>query len=149
MKTVRYTLPIFFIVASIIYGALIIQLPPATLGMPSGPMQFPLFVCISIFIFSVIDLLNVRKENLKDNGDLALLTKGNSLKIIAIIIGTCTIYTLAFEWLGYLLATNLFLAGLLFYLNGTKKWLMNTIVTLVVSFSTWYSFTQLLEITLP
>ncbi|MBM7599319.1 putative tricarboxylic transport membrane protein [Virgibacillus halotolerans] len=149
MKTVRYTLPIFFIVASIIYGVLIIQLPPATLGMPSGPKQFPLFVCIGIFIFAVIDLMNIHKENLKDNEDLALLTKGNSFKIIVIIIGICIIYTMVFEWLGYLLATVLFLAGLLFYLNGFKKWLMNMIVTLVVSFSTWYGFTQLLQISLP
>ncbi|WP_149474420.1 tripartite tricarboxylate transporter TctB family protein [Oceanobacillus polygoni] len=149
MQTIRYTLPILFIVASVIYGVMIIQLPSATLGNPNGPMLFPLFVCIGVLIFSIIDLVNVRKESDNDNEDLKMMAQRNSFKLIVTIIGICLIYTFIFERLGYLFATILFMAALMFYLNGIKKWGLNLIVTLVVSFSTWYGFTQLLQISLP
>lgn len=146
---IRYAMPVMFIIGSVIYGTMIIQLDPATLGNPDGPKFFPLFVCAGLLIFPIADLVNVRKQIHAKNQDLELIAQLKSFKLIAIIIGICVIYTLIFEHVGYLIATILFMGALMFYLNGMKKWLLNVVVTLVVSISTWYGFTELLQISLP
>lgn len=149
VTTLRYSLPVIFIIGSVIYGIMIFNLPLASLGEPELPRYFPGFVCAGILIFSLIDLINIRKENYKENEDLHLIVDSRSVKLISIILLICLGYALLFEILGYLISTILFIGSLLFYLNGKKTWKMNVIVTLVVVLSTWYSFTQLLDITLP
>lgn len=149
LTAARYSVPVVFIIGSIIYGVLIFNLPLASLGEPSLPKYFPGFVCAGIFIFSVLDLIKVKQENYFENEDLKLMVDSKSVKLVLIILAICLGYTLTFEVLGYLLSTILFIGSLLFYLNGLKKWKMNIIVTVIVSFSTWYSFTELLGITLP
>lgn len=153
MQAIRYTLPLLFLVGSLIYGVMIIQLPQASLGNPHGPILFPTFVCFGIFVFSLIDLVSVyRQSKLEEenrNEDLEVLARKTSLKLILVIIAICLLYTLMFEWLGYLVSTIIFMALLMFYLNGLKKWVLNVTVSLIVSLSTWYAFTQLLEISLP
>ena len=63
VTTLRYSLPVIFIIGSVIYGIMILSLPFATLGEPELPRYFPGFVCAGIFIFALIDLINIRKEN--------------------------------------------------------------------------------------
>ncbi|WP_080873879.1 tripartite tricarboxylate transporter TctB family protein [Oceanobacillus timonensis] len=147
--TIRYAMPLMFIIGSVIYGTMIIQLDPATLGNPNGPKFFPLFVCAGLLVFSIADLVNVRKQIYAKNKDLEQIAQLKSFKLIGMIIGICVVYALIFEIVGYLIATLLFMAALMFYLNGMKKWRLNVIVTLVVSVATWYSFTELLQISLP
>lgn len=149
VHAVRYAVPIIFIIGSMVYAVMIYNLPPASLGEPEAPSYFPWFVFAGIFIFSIIDLVKIRTENYQDNEELKILVEPSSIKLILIILGCCLGYTLLFEILGYLISTLLFIGALLFYLNGFKTWKMNIIVAVVVSFSTWYSFTQLLDITLP
>ncbi|QDI92206.1 tripartite tricarboxylate transporter TctB family protein [Salicibibacter halophilus] len=149
MRAFRLSLPILFISLSLIYMIMIFQLPPALLGDPYAPRYFPMIVAAGILIFAVIDLVNVRGENVEDNQDLAVLLKKDSLKIIGVIVALCVGYALIFEWVGFLAATLLFLGALMFYLNGYQRWVLNLTVTLIFSFSSWYIFSQLLEISLP
>ncbi|QQK78937.1 tripartite tricarboxylate transporter TctB family protein [Salicibibacter cibi] len=149
MRAVRLSFPIFFITISLIYLIMIFQLPSALLGDPYAPRYFPTIVAAGILVFAVIDLINVRTENVETNEDLAALIKKDSLKIIGVILALCVGYALIFEWLGFLIATLLFLGALMFYLNGYRRWVLNLTVTLIFSFSSWYIFSQLLEISLP
>lgn len=142
-------MPIFFITVSLAYAYLILRLPVANLGDPHGPFYFPIFICIGLLVFSVLDLIQLKRSDFKKNEELELLLQPKLIKIIGIIILLCVAYTLLFERIGFLPATILFLGSLLFYLNGRNKWLLNTIVTAIFSFSTWYIFTQLLDISLP
>ncbi|WP_052365923.1 tripartite tricarboxylate transporter TctB family protein [Geomicrobium sp. JCM 19055] len=68
---------------------------------------------------------------------------------LGVILALCLLYTLIFERVGFFLSTVIFLAAIMFFLNGKKKWLLNIIVTLVVAGSSWYVFSYLLEISLP
>ncbi|KQL58784.1 MULTISPECIES: tripartite tricarboxylate transporter TctB family protein [Bacillaceae] len=150
MQVVRLSMPLFFIVLSVAYALLILQLPQATLGDPLAPIYFPLAICIGLFLFAIIDLIQVLKEK-GDHAteDLQLLVQKSTLLTIGVVILLCIAYTLLFDFAGFLLSTILFLVALLFYLNGLKKWLMNVLVTGIVSFSTWFIFSDLLEISLP
>ncbi len=49
MQVVRLSMPLFFIVLSVAYALLILQLPQATLGDPLAPIYFPLAICIGLF----------------------------------------------------------------------------------------------------
>ncbi|UTR06215.1 tripartite tricarboxylate transporter TctB family protein [Alkalihalobacillus sp. LMS6] len=150
MHVVRFTMPLFFIVLSVAYGMLIIQLPQATLGDPMAPFYFPIAICIGLFLFAVIDLVQVvKKKEHQYEEDVALLVRKSTIKTIAVIVTMCVVYTLMFEYTGFLLSTILFLAMLLFYLNGKRKWVMNVLVTGIVSISAWFIFSYLLEISLP
>lgn len=150
MHAVRLSMPLFFIVLSVAYGILILQLPQATLGDALAPLYFPTAICIGLFLFSIIDLVQVmKKKEEAATEDLLLLVRKSTLTTIGVIVVLCIIYTLLFEYAGFLLSTVMFLAALLFYLNGKTKWRVNILVTGIVSLSTWYIFSQLLEISLP
>ncbi|MBM7634145.1 tripartite tricarboxylate transporter TctB family protein [Geomicrobium sediminis] len=149
MYIIRLSLPVLFIVASLIYAIMIFQLQPAMLGEPNAPRYFPLIICTGILIFSIVDLINMRKENIRQNEDLEMLSRKSTLKVVGIVLGFCLVYTLIFEHLGFLISTILFLGALLFYLNGLKHWILNLSVTIITAFTTWYTFSFLLEISLP
>ncbi|WP_185970868.1 tripartite tricarboxylate transporter TctB family protein [Alkalicoccobacillus porphyridii] len=149
MNTVRLSMPVFFIVVSLGYAFLIMRLPTANLGDPYGPFYFPLFICIGLFIFSVVDFIQLKRSEPEENEELQLLLDPKLLKIIGVILALCVMYTAIFEIVGFLIATVLFLGALLFYLNGRTKWVLNLVVTAIFSFSAWYIFTQLLDISLP
>ncbi len=91
----------------------------------------------------------MKEKGEKDTEDLQLLVQKSTLITIGVIILLCLAYTLLFDYAGFLLSTVVFLVVLLFYLNGLKKWRMNVLVTGIVSFSTWFIFSHLLEISLP
>jgi len=59
------------------------------------------------------------------------------------------IYAFVFEKIGFLISTILFLGGLLFVINGRKKWVTNIVISFVFSFTAWYAFSQLLKVSLP
>ncbi|WP_390175492.1 tripartite tricarboxylate transporter TctB family protein, partial [Staphylococcus pseudintermedius] len=59
------------------------------------------------------------------------------------------IYTIIFERIGFLISTVLFLAAVMFLVNGFQHWLKNLIVAIVFSGVAWYTFAQLLDVSLP
>lgn len=77
-----------------------------------------------------------------------LLQKKTLIRLGATVV-MIIIYALIFERLGFLISTILFLGGVLFLINGVKHWLQNIIVALVFSGITWYTFSQLLDVSLP
>lgn len=150
MLAIRLSLPILFMIISLVYAILIVQLPHETLGNPTAPLYFPAVVCVGLFLFSVIDLIQtIKKKYIEPSEDLIALTRSRTIRVTSVIIILCIGFTLIFELAGFLLSTVLFLATILFYLNGMKKWLTNLVVTGIVSFSIWFIFSRLLEIVLP
>lgn len=150
MQAVRLSLPLCFISLSVLYALAIARLPEATLGDPNAPSYFPIAICAGLLLFSIIDFIQVvKRRNARAEEDLLALVKKQTLAKITVVSLLCVGYTLLFDYAGFLLATVLFLGALLFYLNGKEKWLANLLVTIIVSFSIWYIFSQLLEISLP
>lgn len=149
MKAVKLGTPILMIVISLAFLINSFSIPKATMGNPNGPLYFPIGLSVFMFVLSVIYLINEIRNLNEENEDIKALFQGRVLKLIGVSIVLGIIYALIFEKLGFLISTIIFLGGLLFYVNGVKKWLVNIIVAVAFSFVTWYSFAELLGVSLP
>lgn len=143
------SVPIFVIVVGIIFLIGTINLPKANLGNPNGPIYFPMGISILLLIFGVIYFFQELKNLDKDNEKIRQLFSGRVAKLIGCTIVLGVGYSLIFDMIGFLLSTILFLGALLFLINGVKKWKTNIIVTLAFSYVSWYSFSELLGVSLP
>jgi putative tricarboxylic transport membrane protein len=67
--------------------------------------------------------------------------------IIVGVTAWTSVYVFAFERLGYMLATLIFLLGLMAYFNR-GRWLMNVTTALLFVLISYFSFTKLLGVSL-
>ncbi|MCD2137883.1 tripartite tricarboxylate transporter TctB family protein [Salinicoccus halitifaciens] len=150
MDVIRYIMPIFLILIASVYLILTFNLPEANIGNPTAAMNYPLLIGFSLLILSILYLLNEYKLSRKEKFDNYNVFKDKELTVkFLIVLGLCIVYSLIFEQVGFLISTSLFLLALLFVVNGRKQWLINIIVAITFSFATWYSFSELLGVSLP
>lgn len=140
-----------FLVLGLVYTVAAFQLPAASIGIPYAPKVFPLL--IGLFTIGV-SLALVAQELRKQAaaGSAATTMEGfdwETLKPIGMVTGLCLIYALIFDHLGYVLATILFLEGVLIVFNGVKKWKQNTIVAVIFSVFIYILFYKVLGVYLP
>lgn len=150
-NTTKYMMPIFFIVVSVIYLTLALNLPKAQLGDPYGPLYFPIIIGIGMLLSSIVYFFNELRSSAKENEneDFLLLKKRRTLRLIISTLVLCLFYTIAFEMIGYILSTLLFLGSLLFIVNGKEKWISNLSVSILFTLISWALLTQVLGIYLP
>lgn len=145
----RFATPLFFMIVGIIYLVMTLNLPKARLGDPNGPMYFPIIIALLLIGASIIYFFQEWKIRKIEFKEFQLVKEGKApLYLIATIV-LMLIYTFLFERIGFLYSTMLFLGGLMFLLNGRKKWVYNIIIAVAFSFVTWYSFGVLLQVSLP
>lgn len=145
----RFATPLFFMIVGIIYLVMTLNLPKARLGDPNGPMYFPIIIALLLIGASIIYFFQEWKIRKIEFKEFQLVKEGKApLYLIATIV-LMLIYTFLFERIGFLYSTMLFLGGLMFLLNGRKKWIYNVIIAVAFSFVTWYSFGVLLQVSLP
>jgi putative tricarboxylic transport membrane protein len=149
VRAFKIGVPIFVIVIGIIFLIATINLPKANLGNPNGPIYFPMGISILLLILGVIYFFQELKNLDKDNEKIRQLLSGRVPKLVGWTIVLGIGYTLIFDRIGFLFSTILFLGALLFLINGVKKWKVNIIVTLLFSYISWYSFSELLGVSLP
>ncbi|MGJ9459969.1 tripartite tricarboxylate transporter TctB family protein [Oceanobacillus sp. CF4.6] len=149
MKAFKLSVPIFLIVIGIVFFIGTINLPKANLGNPNGPIYFPMGISILLLIFGIIYFFQELKHLDKDNEKIRQLFSGRVLKLVGWTTVLGIGYTIIFDRIGFLFSTILFLGALLFVINGVKKWKVNIIVSLVFSYASWYSFSELLGVSLP
>ena len=136
-------------IVGIIYLVMTLNLPKARLGDPNGPMYFPIIIALLLIGASIIYFFQEWKIRKIEFKEFQLVKEGKApLYLIATIV-LMLIYTFLFERIGFLYSTMLFLGGLMFLLNGRKKWIYNVIIAVAFSFVTWYSFGVLLQVSLP
>lgn len=143
-------MPILLILISIVYLILTFNLPESNVGNPTAAMNYPLLIGFALLILSIVYLFNEYKLSKKEKFDNYNVFKDKELAMKFLgVVGLCLIYTLLFERVGFLISTSLFLLALLFLINGKEKWIVNIVVSLTFSFATWYSFSELLGVSLP
>ncbi|MFB5660243.1 tripartite tricarboxylate transporter TctB family protein [Alteribacillus sp. HJP-4] len=148
-RLLKLSLPLMFCLASIIFMISTITLPQATLGSPYGPHYFPLIVSCLLFILSIIYLIKTWRELEKQNEYIVEMMKGRTPFIIISTLLLGTVYALIFEYAGFIVSTLLYLGCLLFIVNGKRKWKANLSTTIIFTFTSWYLFSELLNISLP
>ncbi|EGQ3639587.1 tripartite tricarboxylate transporter TctB family protein [Staphylococcus pseudintermedius] len=146
---VRLIAPIVCFVVGVIYLLLSLNLPISRIGDPQSPKYFPILIASLLIVMSIIYFFQMlRDKNVSFNEFKAFLTP-LVLKRIGLTCLFILIYTIIFECIGFLISTVLFLAAVMFLVNGFQHWLKNLIVAIVFSGVAWYTFAQLLDVSLP
>ncbi|MFC3040754.1 tripartite tricarboxylate transporter TctB family protein [Virgibacillus xinjiangensis] len=145
----RFIVPSFFIILGVVYLILTFGMTRSRVGDPNGPLYFPLLIGAVLLVFSIIYFIQEWKKRNEDFSPFKVLFKGRSPFLIITTLIMIFIYTFLFERIGFLFSTVIFLGGLLFIVNGTKPWLKNIIIAVLFSVISWYSFSELLNVSLP
>ena len=146
----------------IIYTVLALALPKASIGSPHEPKIFPMGLGIILIIISFILLIQElfkqnkqkreieqdKQENSKDRKKFKL--DNDVIKILLTSL-FALIYALLFNRLGYVISTVIFLQSVLWLFNGfkDKKWILNTIISVVFGVSVYILFSVILGVYLP
>jgi putative tricarboxylic transport membrane protein len=146
---IRLIMPIFFFVVGVLFLIGTFNLPKARLGDPNGPLYFPAIVCILLILLSVVYFFQEWKQRNKVIEEVKMIFRGRTPFLIISTIVLIFVYSFLFDRIGFLFSTVIFLGGLLFTLNGRKKWLQNIIVSVLFSLISWYVFAELLQVSLP
>ena|SRR5699024_941928 len=148
----RIIVSVFFIAVSAIFLYSSLSLPDANTGDPNQAKYFPVLISAFFLIVSILLLLDEWRKKIGVNQTLKLLfTKRNFLTISSVIV-ISFIYSIVFESLGFLYSTIFFLIAILLLINGFKgwkTWATNLSVSIIFSLVIWYSFSELLGVSLP
>jgi putative tricarboxylic transport membrane protein len=139
-----------FIVAAI-YLYVDAGLPTARIGDPLGPKAFPALVGGGLILSALLLALETwSKRRVLDDTTVEPRSKDEKHLYLVMIgmVAWAGLYYFVFETLGYLLATPIFLFGLLSYFNH-RKYLTNVLVALGFTAVVYLLFSILLGVPLP
>ena len=149
MELMRFIVPSIILVISVIYLILTFNLPESNVGNPTAAMNYPLLIGFTLLGLSVLYIFSEIKDKKKVFTAYKIFSdKELTLKVVIVLV-LCLGYTLLFERIGFLISTVIFLGALLFLINGRRKWIMNITVAVLFSFISWYTFAELLSVSLP
>jgi putative tricarboxylic transport membrane protein len=137
------------IAAAYFYG--ITQIPSLEIGDPLGPRVFPYLIGAGLLVSAAWLLLEIiQAEKAAQPEPAPEAGPGDDHRhfvLIAAVVVWMAIYFAVFEWLGFLLATPLFLLVLMAYLNR-GKWLANVSTVVVFTVGTYALFSKVLGVSL-
>ena len=133
------------------------QLPSLEIGDPLGPKAFPRLLAIGLVITAVVLLLEIvrARKGLATTTPVQAAGKTpheqhdrRAYAVVSLVTVWTFLYFLAFERLGYVVATGIYLLVLMAYFNR-GKWLANALTAVLFCAGSYYMFTALLGVTLP
>lgn len=146
---VRLIAPIVMLSIGIIYFILSLNVQISHIGHPHSPKFFPVLIATTLIIMSLIYFFQELRQNDQTFESLKVLFSGIVLKRILATCLMILVYALIFERIGFLISTILFLGSIMFLINGIKHWLKNVLVAIIFSGVAWYTFSVLLNVSLP
>jgi len=123
------------------------QIPSLEIGDPLGPKAFPRLLGIGLLIAAGMLLLEMRRGSpdaqalSEDDGDR------RHYLVIAAVVGWTFLYFIVFEPVGYMLATMVYLLGLMAYFYR-GRWKPNVLTAVLFSVGSYLLFTRLLGVNL-
>lgn len=137
------------LVLAAVYFYATAQIPSLELGDPLGPKAFPRLLGIGLLITAgilLLEMLRARKAEVRDAEPGTPVAWRHYLVVGAAAIWT-GVYFAVFEWLGYAIATSIYLLALTAYFHkGHLK--TNVLSSVLFSFISYLVFTRLLGVTL-
>ncbi|MDB5743968.1 MAG: tctB6 [Polaromonas sp.] len=128
------------------------QIPSLEIGDPLGPRVFPYLIGAGLLMSAAwlfLEMLQAKKaaapaplEPLEQPAE-----NHSHLPIIAAVVAWVAVYFAVFERLGFLLATPIFLLGLMAYLNR-GKWVANGLTVVLFTAATYVLFSKVLGVSL-
>ena len=135
------------------YWYAIHQIREPSIGDPIGPRAIPQLLAIGLLISAVLLAIEIWTKSRRANKDKEASAddtsrSDQSVALIALVVGATLVYFWVFNFLGYALATSVYVAGLMFYFNPQKT-RTNLLTAVIFSFGTYLVFTQLFGAQLP
>lgn len=138
-------------VFGIIYSFNAFKLPKAAIGDPMGPVYFPLGLGIALITLGIALTIRSDFSMIKPSIEFVKDQTPDDKKVTFMIVVTCIsgmVYAVTFELFGFVIATSIFLMSILLMTNP-KKYIANTIISVVFSISVYVLFKFALGIPLP
>ena len=121
------------------------QIPALQIGDPMGAKAIPRLLGIVLLVSAGLLWLETRIAARPDAGSAprdSAWSDRRSLRVVAAVVVWTGVYFLAFERLGYALATSAYLFALMVYFNR-GRWLANGLTAVLFSFLSYLGFTRL------
>jgi putative tricarboxylic transport membrane protein len=137
---------VFTVLLAAVYFYAIEQIPTLDIGDPIGPKAIPRFLGVALLVTAGLLILEMRmaaKKNQVTDTSVAENEKSEP-KLVAIIVVFTALYFAAFEWLGYAIATAIYLNVLMAYFNKGKI-KTNLLTATLFSFGSYFVFTKLFD----
>ena len=120
------------------------------------PATFPQIMCIGMMVFTVIlliqSILKLKKADPEDPMMEAAasvnIVKNKGVQAAVFVIALCCAYAALFEVLGYVLASTL-IAAVIMWLIGKRDVKQIVLVSILVPLAMWFVFYKLLTVNIP
>lgn len=120
------------------------------------PSTFPRIMIVGMGVFTVVLLLQSVFKLLRMAPDDSLAQKAESLNFIQdkgvlaafFVIGLCALYVLGFKTLGYVLASTI-LSAIVMWLIGVRKPVQLVLIAFLVPLGMWLVFYKMLQVNIP
>lgn len=145
MRKVERIFNVLVLAFGVVYTVASLKLPRAPVGDPMGPIYFPLGLGMLTILLGGLMLTTTKKD---DSTHHEKFQKKN-VEMILIVVALGIAYSFFFNKLGFIPSTLLFLAALLFLMNGLKSWIKNILISLLFTVGIWFLFEKVFLITLP
>lgn len=148
--TVQVIANLLFIAIGIAYAMLALRLPAAAFGNPNAPKIYPLIIAAGMILISlwllVKELAKQKAGKSTAKATFKLTTEG---KLVAFVSVLCVLYAIAFEKLGYIISSVIFIEALMLYISKGKKMITATVVAVCFPVVIYVLFSKVLSISLP
>ena len=120
------------------------------------PASFPQIMCIGMMVFTVILLVQSILKIMKAKEDDPLMEPSASINVLknrgvqaaVFVIVLCAAYAALFEVLGYVLASTI-VAAIIMWLIGKRDIKQIALVSILVPLLMWFVFYKLLTVNIP
>lgn len=124
------------------------QIPSLELGDPLGPKAFPRMLGVGLLISAAMLLAEILRDRKKPKSETSPEWRWEPYQWVVVAISVWTaLYILAFERLGYMLSTTIYLLALTAYFNRGRH-LMNGLTCVLFVIISYVAFTRLLGVNL-
>lgn len=110
-----------------------------------GPGFMPLWLGIALGICSILLILGTLAP---DANNARWLPEGEAAKQLFFVVGLSIVTTILTFWVGMVIASGLYMAAVLFYLEPTQK-KQNTIISILTPVLVWALFSYWLRVPMP
>jgi putative tricarboxylic transport membrane protein len=131
-----------------LYGASTFRIPVFEAGDPIGPRAFPFMVAVVVICCGAALVLKELRRTERAPFSWGLKSERGVWLRILLTIGGGILYGLVLDWLGYLIATFLFMIFVASFLN-VRRHLQNVILAAAFSLVTFIGFAVILKLSLP
>lgn len=124
------------------------HLPSLEIGDPLGPKAFPRLLAAGLVITAIVLLLEIlRARKTAPAAPSAEPVDRSTYHVVAGVVVWTFLYFLVFEFLGYMIATAIYLVVLMAYFHR-GKWVANLLTAVLFSFGSYFMFVKVLGVNL-